>query len=273
MTSLRLRPDIETVWATPTTFRFGIDHELVTLEDPPLSVLRFIAALRDGIPRAQVPRIAGVYGLTMSDCEQLLEQLRPVLLTQAPPTVREMPRVHIVGTSVARESIHVALTSAGCRIVSAEHASIVVLLSQFATPLTSNRRWAVRGLAQLPVVFGERNVSIGPLLGIGNGPCLHCLQLSNIARDPNWVAIASQCLTRRAAADNASAAPFVAGYVAAFIAEFAKRRLSENDGDRSDGQSVELRQNGQHASWRTTAANAACLCQLPMTASSLQAQQ
>ena len=47
-------------------------------------------------------------------------------------------------------------------------------------------------LAHLSVVVGDVDVTVGPLVVPGTGPCLRCLDLHRCDADPRWPAVATQ---------------------------------------------------------------------------------
>ncbi|MFC6422692.1 hypothetical protein [Ornithinimicrobium tianjinense] len=47
------------------------------------------------------------------------------------------------------------------------------------------------GLLRLPVVVQPRRIVVGPLSGLPEGPCLHCLDLRRRDRDPAWPEVAT----------------------------------------------------------------------------------
>ena len=77
-------------------------------------------------------------------------------------------------------------------------ADLAVIVGRFAIEPARYRRWLNRDVPHLPVVFGDREVRIGPLVEPGRGPCLFCLELGRVDADPAWPAMASQ-LTHRPA--------------------------------------------------------------------------
>ena len=75
---------------------------------------------------------------------------------------------------------------------------LAVIIGRFAIEPARYRRWLNRDVPHLPVVFGDREVRIGPLVEPGRGPCLFCLEQARVDADPAWPAMASQ-LTHRPA--------------------------------------------------------------------------
>lgn len=70
-------------------------------------------------------------------------------------------------------------------------AVLAVQVHQLVIPpdvaLTTSRA----GVLRLPVVVQPRRVVVGPLSGLPEGPCLHCLDLRRRDRDPAWPEVAT----------------------------------------------------------------------------------
>lgn len=70
-------------------------------------------------------------------------------------------------------------------------ATLAVLIATGALESHRARRYSNRGIPVLPVVVGDLDIAIGPLLG-APGPCLRCMHLWFTDADPRWPAIATQ---------------------------------------------------------------------------------
>lgn len=68
----------------------------------------------------------------------------------------------------------------------AARADVVVLTSSTPPVIGDALPWRRRGVTVLPVVCGETQATVGPLLLPGHGPCLHCLELTRARLDPAW---------------------------------------------------------------------------------------
>lgn len=226
MNRLQLDPTVQTVWVTPTKLRFGIDRELAMLDNPPPRVERLVSALRAGMPTARFDQIAFALGVNRAEREALLTALDPVLLRDScqaggarqrsdaahagdnvdplcggqPDASIEQLSVHLSGDPKIVSVLQGALSAAGHGRSHDARAEIAVLVSHFVTSLKQARGWLTLGIPHLPVVFSEREVRIGPLVSGHGNPCLFCVACHRVDAEPEWVAIASQCIGRRAAA-------------------------------------------------------------------------
>lgn len=215
MTLLRIDPAIHSAWTSPTTLRFGIDRAIVVIDDPPARIERLIGALRDGVPGARYPQIAAAFGVTAVDCEHLLDTLQPVLLpvAEAGRSDTGLLRIHLDEDPDVRTEFAALATAAGHTLSSADDAQLVLLTAQFSCTPARSRQWMTQGKHHLPIVFGESSVSIGPLVGVADNPCAFCLELSRVDADPDWPAIASQCIGKRANTNEPGMASIIAGII------------------------------------------------------------
>lgn len=82
---------------------------------------------------------------------------------------------------------------------------VVVVATAVADPvrLATLRR---AGVTHLPVVVGDVEVTVGPLVAPGRGPCSRCVDLHRTDADPAWPAVATQLLTASPAPTEATLA-------------------------------------------------------------------
>lgn len=196
MEFLQLKPNVHAVWSTPTTLRFGIDTELVVLDNPAPRTERLVAALRTGMPTTRFDGVAQAFGVNRAERETLLNQLEPVLSRTAERHARQDLSVHVEASQTLSEPFRTALLDAGHRLTAAEKPDLVLLIAHFVIPPRRARAWLTRGIPHLPVVFSDSAVRIGPLVRAGGDPCVFCIDSAHTEREPAWPAIASQCLTR-----------------------------------------------------------------------------
>lgn len=74
---------------------------------------------------------------------------------------------------------------------SATTGRVQVLVHQHVVPPEVGVTVARGGRPTLPVVAQRLRVLVGPVVGVGDGPCLHCLDLHRRDRDAAWPALAS----------------------------------------------------------------------------------
>jgi len=219
--TLRLDPRYPLVWRSPDTIQLGVDHPVLRVRVPGPGLEGVIDALRSGVPRAGAVMLGGRGGATAESVHALLAELRPVLLDDRRPAVsparpRRWVSVDGRGTTAARLRAFLddlgleahdlddgggtgdVLPGAEADAAAPAATQLAVIIGRFAIEPARYRRWLNRDVPHLPVVFGDREVRIGPLVEPGRGPCLFCLEQARVDADPAWPAMASQ-LTHRPA--------------------------------------------------------------------------
>ncbi len=84
------------------------------------------------------------------------------------------------------------LSPAPCGVVATRGPGRVdVVVHQRVVPPEEGVRAARSGRPTVPVVAQPRRVVVGPVVGTGEGPCLHCLDLHRRDRDPAWPTLAA----------------------------------------------------------------------------------
>lgn len=209
---LRLVPDLPLLWRTPSSVQFG-SEPVVVLDDVSEGEDRLLATLAAGISETGFAMLAGTLGVSPEASAALLDALGPVLVTD----VETSPaRVAVLGDSALARSVAGLLSSVGV-LGSPEEAAVVVLVADWVVAPADHTRWLNRDVPHLPVVVGERAVTVGPLVEPGLGPCLYCVHLARVDEDAAWPAVAIQLLGR--------APREVASLQVAEVATFTVRRV------------------------------------------------
>lgn len=87
---------------------------------------------------------------------------------------------------------------------------VAVLVEHGVASPVRSRPLVREDLVHLSVVVGEVDVTIGPLVVPGEGPCLRCLDLTRCDEDPRWPAVATQVAADPPAGVESSLAPLAA---------------------------------------------------------------
>ena len=190
---LRLVSDLPLVWRTPSSLQFGSDEPVVVLENVTDGEDRLLTTLSAGISPTGYAMLARSLGVPDDDADALLAHLAPVLVGDAADA---LPRAAVLGDSPLARSVGALLRSADV-LASPEESAIVVLVADWVLAPADHLAWLNRDVPHLPVVVGERTVTVGPLVEPGDGPCLYCVQLARLDADPAWNAVATQLLGRR----------------------------------------------------------------------------
>ncbi|MER3389443.1 MAG: hypothetical protein RJQ01_05360 [Microcella sp.] len=260
---LRLDPALPIVWRSPFSLQIGVDPVAVVLEEVDDGDARVVAALAAGASRAALARSAAAAGVRPARVDELLERLEPALVSgtrTVPESGVALPEcVAVRGSVDGRRGLARVLTEAGCTVVdssaraSAPAVDAAVLVSHHVADPVEHLTWLRRDIPHLPVVFGERAVTIGPLVVPGESPCLACLEQQRADVDPAWPAIGSQLWGRRAAAESGLTAT-----LAALEALTLLRRLAAGRG--GSGMSIRLDVIDDVRTVTQWAASARCGC-------------
>jgi bacteriocin biosynthesis cyclodehydratase domain-containing protein len=249
----RLNPTVPLVWRTPDTFQLGIDHPLVVFPGVTGALIQVLEALRAGVPRSGAILLGREAGASDAEIFALLRRLRPALLgdgepaqAQPVPPASAPPLVCVDGAGPTAQRIRVLLHDLGIGVDSlrntataarphvpgldaptspnghdestpAPSVDLAVLVGHYVIDPARHGRWLNRDIPHLPVVFGDREIRLGPLVEPGSGPCLYCLELAHTDDDPAWPAMAAQLLRATAATETARASIDVAAQVAGLV--------------------------------------------------------
>lgn len=187
--TLRLDPAVPLVWRTTTTLQLGGLHPLAVFPDVSHDDELLLAALRRGTTRAGLQAIADVRRMPSGAAEGMLERVRDGLV----PEHRRPDAAVVVGEGRFAELLDAALRSDGRDPVPGR-VRLAVLVAPWLVLPADAAVWLRRDVPHLPIVLGDRTVTVGPLVRPGETPCLHCLELARIDADPAWPAVAGQLL-------------------------------------------------------------------------------
>jgi bacteriocin biosynthesis cyclodehydratase domain-containing protein len=219
---VRLNPDIPLVWRSPDTLQAGVDRPLAVIPGMTAALERVVYALRCGIPEEGARRLAEDSGAPRDAVDALVETLRPAFLGARMPGT--LPGVVLFdGDGPTTERMLRLMTELGIRPCPPDgEPALAVIVTHYATEPERHGRWLRRDIPHLPVVYGDAEVRIGPLVEPGTGPCLSCLEHHRIDADPAWAAIAIQLLHRRAATETDRNSIIVAAFVTAAVDAFLR---------------------------------------------------
>jgi bacteriocin biosynthesis cyclodehydratase domain-containing protein len=215
------------LWRDPFSLQFGVDPARVILRDVTDGDERVIAALRSGVTEAGLAMVGASGSVSPVQLERTMASLAPVLLPQpVPPTSRATAAV--VGTGVVADLVSDALGAAGVgtRVspeVQDEACDVAVAIGHYVLNPREYGFWLRRDIPHLPVVFGDGQVTVGPLVSPGRTACLYCLEHHRRDADAAWAALASQLWGRRSAAQT----PLVAREAAVLAARTVLRSLTD----------------------------------------------
>ncbi|WP_210479347.1 TOMM precursor leader peptide-binding protein [Naasia sp. SYSU D00948] len=255
---LRVDPRLSLVWRTPHTLQIGADRPGRLLEVTP-GEEHLLAALRIGTTRGGLAVVAQAAGLPPDAAESLLVRLGDAVVAGPPPQQDLAVVVEHTGLGRAAGTIAAALTSAGARLVGRDDPDVQLALPLAAHVLApgSGAGWLGRDVPHLPVVFGDAEVEVGPLVLPGRTGCLACVTRRRLAEDPGWAAVAAQLLHGGHPAAAAGSPVLVHQAVVVLLRAVGEIAAGRRSG--LEGRSVRLRAEGQVSERRWPPA-LGCLC-------------
>jgi bacteriocin biosynthesis cyclodehydratase domain-containing protein len=264
---LKVRTGVPLVWRSPRSLQFGVDTPLVVLDDLDDGAERLVSALVGGISRSGLDMMARTLGV---DAVELLARLAPVLEPVLGPVLEPvlepelepavMPAVVVTGSGPLADELRTMLRQQGVLAESGQLPELVAVVADWVIAPDDHGRWLRRDVPHLPVVVGDRGVTIGPLVEPGSGPCLYCVQLTRTDSDPAWPAIASQLWGRPAP----PLSRIALGEAAARTAREIQARLTaESPGRGAAATSLHLDARDGAVSSRVWRPHAACRCAAP----------
>jgi hypothetical protein len=230
-TLIRLNPEFPMCWEDQQTLRFGFDRAVARVVDPSASAQRLISALAIGIRSTQLTRTLRRIGSNRMEWSLLAEALGEALVyapVSSGETVASRLRIGVIGpgggSAIATTSTTGRLIDSLARagfaaepfIATASDYGLVIAIERFLEPLCA-ARLAATGLPQLGIRFGDRGIAIGPLVGGDGRPCLGCVTLHDIDRDPALPVISAQLLDRSPASETVASTEASAALAASFI--------------------------------------------------------
>lgn len=240
---LALDPRFPRVWRTPDTLQFGVDAPRLVLHPVSIAEERMIAALADGVSRPGLRMIAKRARAGADAVEALLARLAPVLTAVETPgaagePAREAaPLVVVDGDGPTASRLLGLLEEAGIDVRSGlawtdpavDSAVYAVIVGSYAIEPERHARWLRRDVAHLPVVFGDRGVTVGPSVVPGAGPCVRCLDLHRRDADPAWPAMAAQLHARGRFGESRLVSDAVSAVVAGVVVAAVRGRSAGRD--------------------------------------------
>lgn len=208
----QIDPKVAIVWRSEHQLQFGAPTARVVLDCPERVQLDLVHLLRHGAGVDALQAMAAGVGGSPRDVETLLRELEPVLTANdwsedALPTDSELAAmteqrpVVICGEGETADTIGRVLRLLGYRalrtslqvpLLDDEGASIVVLIADRVVPTALHLPLLRRDIAHVPIVFGENEVVVGPLVSPGESGCLRCADLARRDEDGAWPLIAAQ---------------------------------------------------------------------------------
>jgi hypothetical protein len=193
---LRLDPAYPPVWRDEHTLQFGDEARAVIAEAEPWHEW-LVHALRTGVSANDAITLAASLGADRAAVTGMLEQLAPVLCSDAPRTRVGFEVSDAIDGAVAVAVIRLLDTSVELVTDPDERCTVVMLESFVADP--ARYRGHLRDeRPHLPIILAGDQVHVGPLVTPGDGPCLACDAAHRRDEDAAWPSIAAQLMSQPA---------------------------------------------------------------------------
>jgi hypothetical protein len=193
---LRLDPAYPPVWRDERTLQFGDEARAVIAEAEPWHEW-LVHALRTGVSANDAITLAASLGADRAAVTGMLEQLAPVLCSDAPRTRVGFEVSDAIDGAVAVAVIRLLDTSVELVTDPDERCTVVMLESFVADP--ARYRGHLRDeRPHLPIILAGDQVHVGPLVTPGDGPCLACDAAHRRDEDAAWPSIAAQLMSQPA---------------------------------------------------------------------------
>jgi bacteriocin biosynthesis cyclodehydratase domain-containing protein len=253
---LKLLDDVPLLWRTPSSAQLGVDAPVVVLPDVGPGAERLLTALRSGISHSGWAMLCREAKIETDEARTLLERLGPLLVDETDPAPRRAALV--TGSGPIASTLADLLRDAGLLAApSTADPDLAVLVADWVIGPGDAAHWLRRDVPHLPIVASDRQVTIGPVVEPGCGPCVYCLQLARRDADPAWPALASQLWGRDPAPRSMLAAQGAAVFAARRIAE----RLA--DGPQRIGRGWRIADDTGTVSAWSAAIHPECSCAAP----------
>lgn len=194
-----LDPMFPLCWENTETLRIGFDRAEVRLHTPTPAAQRFMDKLRSGVHPHDLDSVARRSGLRSEEQELLMQQLQPVLVqahsNTSQPVQKGFPTAlfAVLGEGVFAREVRrrfelEGLTSAA----DGTSPDFVVLVEQFVGTTTRAQTLLSNDVPHLLLRATDRHLFLGPLVLPGGMPCLSCLELHSLEKEPSLHVLAAQ---------------------------------------------------------------------------------
>lgn len=273
---IQLNPTLPVVWRSPDTIQVGIDRPVAVVTGVTPGLEAVLWALRCGLPRSGAILVGTEAGASVAAVERLIDELGPALRTSEPSAggpggprpidTTRLGTVLVDGVGPTADRLRALLGDLDLPVVSAPDPDpcrepvLAVLIGHYVLEPARHMYWLRRDVPQLPVVFGDAEVRLGPLVEPGVGPCLVCVEFDHVDRDEAWPAIASQLVRRRAETETPALAAAVAARAALLVLARVTTGSSELTGTRIETPSLVIDTATGQVTRRAHRPHARCGC-------------
>lgn len=197
--NVTLNPVFPLCWENIETLRIGFDRAEVRLHTPTPAAQRFVDKLRDGVHPRDLESVARRSGLRSDEREMLMQQLKPVLLQAHDSTSEPFKKDHptalfaVFGEGSFARRVRKRFELAGLSLATGTASpDFVVLVEQFVGTTTRAQSLLSNDVPHLLLRATDRHLVLGPLVLPGGLPCLTCLELHSLEKEPSLHVLGAQ---------------------------------------------------------------------------------
>lgn len=194
-----LDPMFPLCWESTETLRIGFDRAEVRLHTPTPAVQRFVDKLRTGVRPGDLDSVARRSGLPPDEQESLMHQLKPVLvpLLSSPTLPRQegtsLAQFAVFGEGSFAREVRRRFELAGVALATeGKTPDFAVLVEQFVETTSRAQTLLSDDVPHLLVRATDRHLFLGPLVLPGGMPCLACLELHSLEKEPSLHILTAQ---------------------------------------------------------------------------------
>ncbi|MDO4241839.1 MAG: hypothetical protein Q4C71_04835 [Microbacteriaceae bacterium] len=238
----QINPFVTPAWQTPTQLRFGFDAARAVVDIPTKAEEAVISTLLLGASIETLRKTAKRAGISdPAKLDTILHKLSPVILTRpanseiTPQPTWPLPRFKVIppllsgdhGTQLAAQITQMLVASGtptqaadmptsksrarakskpaaqAAMPVASSVPEVHVSLNRFLITQTRSEVAARAEITQLPVVFSDDEIKIGPAISADGFPCARCIEIAGVLADPAKPTLAAQLMSYSPITENA----------------------------------------------------------------------
>ncbi len=230
---MRINRRYAVAWQNKDELRFGFTRPVLVLSKLSPAANKISGMLTRGVAAATLDSAARHLNIYGSEFDELMRALTPVL-EYLPYKPEQQPRSvlcnaarfavdpPLLNDDFAKQSasqIAAELTGLGAVYAPDSH-DILITLHRFMISQRRSTYLSRENIAQLPIVFTDSEIRVGPLITEDGYPCAMCIEKPRLDSDEHIPALTVQLMTQPAPTETSSVFKVVAPLVAQLLNEF-----------------------------------------------------
>lgn len=228
-TFLQLNPYAAAAWIDTATLRFGFGQARLVLSGLSDADRSIISSLITGVSLTTLHRIAARVGIGPDRFNELLMLLEPVLKSYPEPPGDNFGALPSVAYCVQLPALNPDLSTQSVKLLTSilddfghrqtVEAAVFVTLNRFVLDASKSLElFAHSSAKQLPIVFSDNEVLVGPMLTVACSPCAVCVEDGRVIVDPEKAIMATQLISHRPATENPTVLKLLGPFIAQLLA-------------------------------------------------------